>query len=95
MFSTHPKTNFNFSVAFNLLSANAFSLYLSKILSFGKEFKVAQIPDFVHDKDWKTVDGKRRKCLLPEFSLFHKMFSMSFAPIGAKARDSLAKSSSS
>ena len=37
MFSTHPKTNFNFSVAFNLSSANAFNLDQSIILSFGKE----------------------------------------------------------
>ena len=37
MFSTHPKTYFNFSIAFNLLSANAFNLDQSKILLFGKK----------------------------------------------------------
>ena len=37
MFSTLPKTNFNFSVAFNLSSANAFNLDQSKILLCGKE----------------------------------------------------------
>ena len=36
MFSNHPKTNFIFSTSFNFLSANAFSLDQSKILSFGK-----------------------------------------------------------
>ena len=39
MFSTHPETRFNFSIAFILSSANAFSLVQSKILSFGKEVK--------------------------------------------------------
>ena len=37
MFCTHPKTNFNFSVAFNLASADALNLDQSKILSFDKE----------------------------------------------------------
>ena len=37
MFSTLPETNFNFSVTFILLSANAFNLDQSKILLFGKE----------------------------------------------------------
>ena len=36
-FSTHLKTNCNFSVAFNLSSAHAFNLDQSKILLFGKE----------------------------------------------------------
>ena len=36
MFSTLPKSNLNFSVTC-ILSANAFDLYQSKILSFGKE----------------------------------------------------------
>ena len=35
MFSTLSKTNFNFSVTFILLSANAFNLDQSKILLFG------------------------------------------------------------
>ena len=39
MFSTLPKTNFNFSVAFNLSSANAFNLDQSKILLCGKELR--------------------------------------------------------
>ena len=37
MFSTLPDRYFNFSVIFILLSANAFNLAWSKILSFGKE----------------------------------------------------------
>ena len=37
MFSTLPKRNFNFSVAFILLSARSFNLDQSKNLSFGKE----------------------------------------------------------
>ena len=40
MFSTLSKTNFNFSPAFILSSANAFNLDQSKILSFGKELRV-------------------------------------------------------
>ena len=36
MFSILAKTNFNFSVTLNLLSANAFNLDHSKNLSFGK-----------------------------------------------------------
>ena len=37
MFSISPKTNFSFSVAFYLLSANAFHSDQSKNLSFGEE----------------------------------------------------------
>ena len=37
MFSTVPKTNFNFSVRIILSSAYAFNLDQSKILSFGKK----------------------------------------------------------
>ena len=37
MFSTQHTTNFNFPIAFNLLSANAFNLDQSKILLFGKD----------------------------------------------------------
>ena len=40
MFSTLLKTNFNFTVAFILLSANALNLDQSKILSFGKELNI-------------------------------------------------------
>ena len=39
IFSTLPKTDFNFSVKFNLSSANAFSFDQSKNLLFGKELK--------------------------------------------------------
>ena len=37
MFSTFPKTNFNFSVTFILLAAKAFDMYKFKNFSFGKE----------------------------------------------------------
>ena len=37
MFSTHPKTYFNFLITFILPSANALNLDQSKILSLGKE----------------------------------------------------------
>ena len=37
MFSTLPKTNFNFSLTFILSSANALNLDQSQISSFGKE----------------------------------------------------------
>ena len=39
MFSTHPKTNYNFSVMFILSSENAFNLDQSKKSSFGKELR--------------------------------------------------------
>ena len=39
MFSSLPKTNFNSLVTFIMLSANAFNLDQSKILSFAKELK--------------------------------------------------------
>ena len=39
MFSTLPRTNFNFSITLILLSANAFDLDQSKILSFGNGLK--------------------------------------------------------
>ena len=42
MFSTLPKTKFNFSA--NLLSANAFNLDQSKNLWFGKEFPLSHMP---------------------------------------------------
>ena len=56
MFSTHPKTNFNFSVAFNLSSANAFSLEQSKIFSFGRVnyLQVNTIIDFTNLKEFDT-----------------------------------------
>ena len=38
MFSTLPKTNFNFLVIFMLLSANAFNLDMYEKSSFGKSF---------------------------------------------------------
>ena len=40
-----PKTNFNFSVTFILLSANAFNLDQSKILLFGEELKSLHLQD--------------------------------------------------
>ena len=46
MFSTHPKTNFIFSVTFSLLSANAFNLDQSKILLFGTELALSQRTKF-------------------------------------------------
>ena len=46
MFSTHLKTNFNFSVAFILSSGNAFNLVQSKNLSFGKELTHYQTTNF-------------------------------------------------
>ena len=60
MFSNLPKRNFNFSVKFILLAANAFNLDRSKILFFGKELTfffthVYQIWNYDHsDKESKT-----------------------------------------
>ena len=52
MFSILPKTDFNFSVTFILLSANAFNLNQSEILSFGKEINSLQIT--VKCKDFRV-----------------------------------------
>ena len=46
MFSTLPKSNFNFWVTFILSSANAFNLDQSKNLSFGKELKTIYVYNF-------------------------------------------------
>ena len=47
MFFTLPKTNFNFSVTFILLSANAFNAFL-KHLSFDKEFNKENVRNKLH-----------------------------------------------
>ena len=41
MLSTHPKTSFNFSFKFILLSANAFNFIQSKFMLFGKELSLS------------------------------------------------------
>ena len=46
MFSTYPKTNYNFLVTFMLSSTNAFKLYWSKVLLFGKELTISQTTNF-------------------------------------------------
>ena len=46
MFSSLPKTNFNFSVTFILLSANAFNLDHFEILLFGKELTHVMLGTF-------------------------------------------------
>ena len=46
MFSTLSKSNFNFSVTFILLSANAFTLDHPKILSFGKGLTHYQMTNY-------------------------------------------------
>ena len=52
MFSTFPKTNFNFSGTFNLSSGNAFKLDQSKNLSFGKELTLYQMAKTL---DWSEL----------------------------------------
>ena len=46
MFSTLPKTNFDFSVTFILSSANALNFDQSKVLLFGKELTHYQMTNF-------------------------------------------------
>ena len=87
MFSTHPKTNFNFSTTFNLSFGNAFNLDQSKILSFGKELNKYHtiltsnlhhtILTFIdlRKKPFETILEKRIKCWSPAFSPFPKTFS--------------------
>ena len=42
-FLSFPKTNFNFSVKFNLMSANALNLDQSKNLLLGKELMISAL----------------------------------------------------
>ena len=51
MFSTLPKTNFDFLFKFILSSANAFNLDQSKILSFGKQLTISNL-----NLSWCTED---------------------------------------
>ena len=60
MFSTCPNTNFNFSVTFILLSANAFNLKQSKNLSFGKGLK--NLFSKVMSWSQKHIEKKIRNC---------------------------------
>ena len=41
-FSAHPKTNFNFLIAFKFSSASALDLDQSKFLQFGRQLKQLQ-----------------------------------------------------
>ena len=76
MFSTLPKTNFNFSVTFILSSASDFNLDRSKNLTFGKGLKlskmaisVAQMVKF--DFDWEiNIVEKEENAGSPAFSPF-------------------------
>ena len=52
MFSTLPKTNFNFSVTLILSSASDFNLDLSKNLTFGKGI----IKDFYYSEFQEMID---------------------------------------
>ena len=56
MFSTHHKTNFTFLNTCNFLSANAFNLDQSKILSFGNGLKCFYL------RVIKSVKQNGRKC---------------------------------
>ena len=72
MFSTVPKTNFNFSVTFILLSANAFNLEESKILTFGKRVKHKQLKKLeVMGKNNHTHANYIDKLISPLYLFYH------------------------
>ena len=79
MFSTLPRTNFDFSVTFILSSVIGFNLDRSKILSFGKEWTLSETnPGFyvsVVQAFWKHC-GKRRNRSYQAISPFPTVFSM-------------------
>ena len=60
MFPTLFKTDFNFAVTFILFSANAFNLYQSKILSFGKELILSQRQNLDSSKLKEFADDDSR-----------------------------------
>ena len=64
MFSTLPKTNFNFLVKFNLSSANAFNFDWSKNLLFGKGLK-----DKIFLGSVENIVGKGENAGYQHFSL--------------------------
>ena len=73
MFSILRYINFKFSITFILLSANAFNLGWSKILSFGKELNPYQTnPCFYMSAVQVFLEqcGKRRNCLSRAISPF-------------------------
>ena len=61
----HSQTNFNFSVTFNLLSANDVNLDQSKILSLGKDLQVLKSQDCLV-KGWKSLDFSTLKTAIPQ-----------------------------
>ena len=79
MLSTLSQGEIIILARFILLSANAFNLNKSKVLSFGKE--LTKLKAFADNKIKVTNRlklvlkwvGKRRKCQLPIFSHFLKM----------------------
>ena len=79
MFSTLPKTNFNFSVTFILSPAYAFKLDQSEILLFGKELSVTQNLKSVSERVENIVEKEKgENARLPAFSLFPTIISESF-----------------
>ena len=78
MFSILPKANFNFLLAFILLSANAFNFGKSTILSLGKVFaddkiNVTKELKFVLGREEKIV-GKGKNAGNQHFLLFPHFF---------------------
>ena len=75
MVFSFPKTKFNFSATFNLLSANAFSLHYSTILLLGKRVDKNQTSDLCLEREktmWEkekmwTTDISPYRCFLKSF----------------------------
>ena len=94
MFSTLPKTNFNFSVTFILSSANALKLDQSKILLFGKGLKAfaddnVNMMISVYNRAENTV-GKKKILFTSIFSFSHCVFQSLLLRV-VKSRDCVEK----
>ena len=73
MFSTLPKSNFNFSLTPILLSANVFNLDWFKILSFGKELTPSHTMP-VGNKPFENTVGKGEIAHNEQFLLLQQCF---------------------
>ena len=76
MSSTIPKTNLNFRVTFDLLSANAFNLDKSIILSVVKELTLSTT--LREEESFENIVGKGKKMLVTSiFSFSQNIFNPS------------------
>ena len=108
MFSTLPKRNINFSITFNLSSANALNFDQSKILSFGTckdliVYLTAKINSFSNKtlflrvcctSPLKTLQEKEKLLVMGNFSFYYSVFYLlnNFLPFSSTLKFSSANS---